>query len=303
MNNRTIKYYLGVDAGGTSCRVRLETVNGQVLGEGNSGPATIRLGGEASAASIMAATRKALVAGGLDETILSDTLACVGIASSEIPGSKEDLTENLQPFGLVSPIVISDAHTACVGAHAGADGGIVIAGTGAIGYGLVGGHIRRVGGHGFPAGDEGSGAFIGLRAVQLALNAADGLIASTDLSDELYSALGGTSVKVADWLATANATHFAALAPIIVKTDTDQSRAILREAAEKIGHLVLGLNRKGVERIALIGGIAGVVKQYLPDAAHSVLVEPIGSPVDGAIEMCRQSAGTSRITMPSSTPK
>ena len=303
MNKRNIKYFLGVDAGGTSCRVRLETPDGEVLGAGKSGPATIRLGGEASTASIMKAVRQALAQTDLNETILQDTLACIGVASSEIPGSKKDLAENLEPFGLTDPIIISDAHTACVGAHAGANGGIVIVGTGSIGYGLKNGDIHRVGGHGFPAGDEGSGAFIGMRAVQLALDAADGLVNRTDLSDRLYGALGGTTVNVAGWLATANATNFAALAPLIIEADTEQSRAILLEAGRKIEQLVLGLNNKGIDRVALVGGLTDAIKAYLSDKAHSVLVEPLGSPVDGAIEMCRQSAGTSRITMPSSTPK
>ena len=303
MNGHSIEYFLGVDAGGTSCRVRLEAINGTVLGIGHAGPATVRLGGEISATNIMTAVREALAETGLDDAILARTLACIGAASTEKPGSAQELVDHLTPYGFQNPQVVSDAHTACVGAHAGQDGGIVIIGTGAIGYGMKNGEVHRVGGHGFPAGDEGSGAFIGLRAVQLALDAADGLITRTNLSDEIYEALGGSRDAVTSWLAAATATEFATLAPMIVGADTDQSNIIMIEAGSKIEQLILGLNQKGSEKIALIGGLADIIQPYLSAKARSLIVEPVGSPVDGAIEMCRQSAGISRMTMPSSTPK
>ena len=46
----------------------------------------------------------------------------------------------------------------CLGAHSGADGAIVVAGTGSVGVGLIGGREIRIAGYGFPVSDEGSGA-------------------------------------------------------------------------------------------------------------------------------------------------
>ena len=71
------------------------------------------------------------------------------------------------PFASVR--FISDGLAACLGAHGGADGAIVVAGTGSIGVGLIGGRELRFGGYGFPISDEGSGADIGLQAIRLAL--------------------------------------------------------------------------------------------------------------------------------------
>mgnify|MGYP000137192834 CR=1 FL=1 len=45
--------YLGVDGGGTRCRARLETADGRVLGQGVSGPASMRFGIQAASASIL----------------------------------------------------------------------------------------------------------------------------------------------------------------------------------------------------------------------------------------------------------
>ena len=49
--------YLGVDGGGTRCRARIEDKHGIVLGEGGSGPATMRLGLDKAWRSILARLR------------------------------------------------------------------------------------------------------------------------------------------------------------------------------------------------------------------------------------------------------
>ncbi|RYZ03388.1 MAG: N-acetylglucosamine kinase, partial [Alphaproteobacteria bacterium] len=67
----TTTFYLGVDGGGTRCRARLETADGEVLGRGLSGPASMRFGFEAARESIMAATRQALTEAGLGEDALA----------------------------------------------------------------------------------------------------------------------------------------------------------------------------------------------------------------------------------------
>ena len=47
--------------------------------------------------------------------------------------------------------------TACIGAHAGADGGLVIAGTGSAAIARVRGKETIIGGRGFALGDDGVG--------------------------------------------------------------------------------------------------------------------------------------------------
>lgn len=279
---------MGVDAGGSTCRVRIETVDGTVVGSGKSGPATLRLGGIAAAASIAEATKQAVEAAGLPAETISTLKVCVGIASSERPGSIDELKAALAPHGLQDVIAVSDAHIACVGAHKGEDGGIIIIGTGSIGYGLVGGNVRRVGGHGFPASDEGSGAFIGLHAARLALSAADGLIAPSDFTDKVYGAMGGSVEEVAHWLARAHATDYAALAPFVVDSSCPQSEQLLTLAGSHIGQFVMGLVSKGIDKIALIGGLAPIIEVHLPLDAQSHIVDAQAGPIDGALLMLRQ---------------
>ncbi|MBO6504939.1 MAG: hypothetical protein JJ850_16905 [Kordiimonadaceae bacterium] len=278
---------MGVDAGGSTCRVRIETAGGRIVGNGRSGPATLRLGGIAAAASIAEATRQAVQEAGLPAEAISELRVCIGIASSERPGSIDELKTALLPHGIKDVVAVSDAHIACVGAHKGADGGIIIIGTGSIGYGLAGGQVRRVGGHGFPTSDEGSGAFIGLHAARLALAAADGLIPATSFTDAVYASMGGSVADVAHWLARAHATDYAALAPIVVNDGGPQAEQLLQLAGSHIGQFAMGLVGKGVEKIALIGGLAPLIETHLPLDAKAHIVDAQAGPIDGALLMLR----------------
>ena len=75
-----------------------------------------------------------------------------------------------------TPSITTDAHAACVGAHRGRDGGVIIVGTGSIGWAKLNGRHYRVGGWGLPVSDEGSGAWLGREALRRVLWAHDGRV-------------------------------------------------------------------------------------------------------------------------------
>ncbi|MCA0420318.1 MAG: N-acetylglucosamine kinase, partial [Proteobacteria bacterium] len=154
--------YLGVDGGGTGCRCRLETAQGEVLGSGIAGPASLRLGLDTSLAAVMLAARGAIAEAGLTEADFARIHAGICLAGIGRKGMQEALAAWKTPFA--ETVFESDGLAACLGAHAGEDGGIVIIGTGSIGLARVNGEEVRIGGYGFPIGDEGSGADLGLAA-------------------------------------------------------------------------------------------------------------------------------------------
>jgi glucosamine kinase len=85
------------------------------------------------------------------------------------------------------------AVTAGIGAHGGADGGRVLAGTGLVGLTRVRGRETVVGGRGFLLGDDGSAARIGAVALRATIRAHDGLQQMTGLS-----LVGGALPKAAE---------------------------------------------------------------------------------------------------------
>ncbi len=56
----------------------------------------------------------------------------MGLAGSEVEGAYQEFLTTPHHFKTLQ--VSSDAHTACLGAHAGEDGGIIIIGTGVVGF-------------------------------------------------------------------------------------------------------------------------------------------------------------------------
>ena len=178
--------YLGVDGGGSRCRARLEDERGAVLGEGLSGPATTRLGVDKAWRSIMRACTAAAEHAALERADFARMHAGIALAGLGRRGAEAALNEIAHPFASVR--FISDGLAACLGAHGGANGAIVVAGTGSIGVGLINGHELRFGGYGFPISDEGSGADIGLQVIRRALRAADGRGETSPLLQEVLGA-------------------------------------------------------------------------------------------------------------------
>jgi glucosamine kinase len=280
--------FLGVDGGGTGCRARVETALGETLGQGFAGPASTRFGIEAAWASIMQAADAAIAEASLAAGEAAAIRAGVGIAGLGRKGALEALTALPHPFASIA--FVNDGLAACLGAHSGQDGAIVIAGTGSIGIGRAGGRNLRVGGYGFPISDEGSGADLGLQAVRQALRGHDGRIERTALMHEVMQRFGGNPAEAVAWMDRATATDYASLAPLVMR-HADQGdaagRRIVQDAAEQIDGLVRALFDQGAPRVALLGGLSSALEPWLAPDVRRRLKPADGDAVAGAIILAR----------------
>lgn len=106
---------------------------------------------------------------------------------------------------LLDPVpqrLVNDVDAAHLGAFAGGPGILILAGTGSMAWARdATGASSRVGGWGEGFGDEGSGYWIGLRAVQLASQHLDGRTNAPDLVDSLFAGLGLDRTQPHDSLA------------------------------------------------------------------------------------------------------
>jgi glucosamine kinase len=289
------RFFLGIDGGGTGCRARIEDEAGVVLGQGLSGPATTRLGIPEAWASIKRAFDAAIEEAALDPGEVGRIYAGVGLAGIGRKGALDALRATDHPFASIA--FTSDGMGACLGAHGGRDGAIVIAGTGSIGLGFVDGRDLRVGGYGFPISDEGSGAYLGLKAVQLALRAQDGRYEKTALLGEIMHRFQDDPVEAVAWMDRSSATDYAALAPMVLRhADQGDSagRRIVQAAAVHIDTLIRRLFDLGAPRLSLLGGLASPLEPWLsPDVRRRL--KPIdGDAVSGAIILARQQSACGR---------
>jgi glucosamine kinase len=281
--------FVGVDGGGTGCRARIEDAKGSLLGTGIAGPATLRLGVDRALSEVEKASRVALEEAGLGPDMLNSVHAAVGLAGIGRKGLLEELEQRPHPFRSV--IYAHDATIACIGAHGARDGGIVIVGTGSVGYAVVDGREVRVGGYGFPISDEGSGADLGLHSIRQALRAYDERAVGTSLTRDVMMRFRNDPFEAVAWMDRATATDYATFAPLVMRhADAGDpiARRIVREAAEQIDDLVRRLSECGAPRVALLGGLASSMQPWLAPDVQRRLVPVEGDAVDGALHLARR---------------
>ncbi|MGW0070410.1 N-acetylglucosamine kinase [Streptosporangium sandarakinum] len=171
---------IGVDGGGTSTRCVVATVSGEVAGRGYGGGSNIL-----SSADPGGSLRGALLAAlaGLDPGEV--TAGVFGLAGGDSARERTEAVaaEAWRAAGLAGrPSVVSDTLPAFAGATAEASGAVLIAGTGAVAARIDDRRVTgRADGYGWLLGDEGSGTWIGRRAVRAVLASVDGRAAPTAL--------------------------------------------------------------------------------------------------------------------------
>lgn len=173
---------IGIDGGGTGTRCVVATRTGQVAGRGRGGAANA-----ISAADPVGSLRSALegaLTGIAPDRVAGGVFALAGAASA--PERADALAaEAWRACGLSGrPVVVPDILAAFAGATEAPSGTVLIAGTGAIAA-RIGARaiVARADGYGWILGDEGSGVWIGRRAVQALLAALDGRGGPTALLD------------------------------------------------------------------------------------------------------------------------
>ena len=282
-------YFLGIDGGGSKCRARIRDGHGALLAEALGGSSNIYQNFDGALANILAASREAAAKAGIRTEDIHAGLGLAGIVTSV---GAERITQAGLPFASVT--ADNDAYAACIGAFSGKDGGMVIAGTGSIGYALVGGERHMVGGWGFQLGDHGSGAWVGHHAVRRAALAMDGLLQPTNLIEEILKRVGRTRQEVSRWSETATPRDYAAFAPLVFemasRADVQGMTIVIEGAAaiSKLGHALLA---RGAKRLCLLGGLSYVYPPYLDADVRAALVVPEADAIDGAIMMARRSQG------------
>jgi glucosamine kinase len=281
-------YFLGIDAGGSTSRARLTDEAGAIIGQGTAGPANTRIGIKKVFSTIQDAYNQAIDEAKLDDDAVASIHAGMGVAGINRAGAKEAL--QAQPFPFRSIVITTDSIIANLGAHGGQDGGVVIVGTGSIAIGCSAGQDIRIGGFGFPVSDEGSGAYIGLQAIRKTLRASDGRIEHSGLTRDLLRRFDHQIYTIVGWMDNANATDYAALAPLVLQAANAGDRhghTIISHSAHHIEMMVRGLYNANISRCALLGGLSGPILPWLSPDVRAMLVKPKGDALDGALQLAR----------------
>ena len=171
-----MRYYLGIDGGGTKTAAAILDEERREVGRGYGGPCNIAtVENVALRESVLGAVDSALAAAGLPrETRFAG--ACAGVAGYTAKKRRAEFQRMFaESVAAESHRVEPDYVIAYWGATEGEPGIIVIAGTGSAAFGRnANGESMRVDGRGFLLGDRGSGFDIGAQSLSLALRRLDG---------------------------------------------------------------------------------------------------------------------------------
>jgi N-acetylmuramic acid 6-phosphate etherase len=190
MKNREasdLTYVIGVDGGGSKTLALVANTEGRILGEGSAGPSNPHSHGAAGAfKSIETAICSAQAAAGLSSAPFA---ACLGLAGADSPEEIALVSAWwAECFPGVRLQIVNDAWLVLAAGTPTGIGVAIISGTGSISVARgPDGRTARAGGWGHLFGDEGSGYAIGLEALRIVSQAADGRHQATLLTEFLLS--------------------------------------------------------------------------------------------------------------------
>ena len=285
----TKTYYIGIDGGGTKTKFDLFDSDKNSIASITMPTIHPAQTSFKEVVSVLTDAKEKLLANIND----SDYVLKVGAGLGGY-GINADYRKKLEDeFGAVFDEfkLYSDAYAAMLGALAGEDGILMIAGTGSIALAKVGDETFRCGGFGYRYGDEGSAYSIGKALISRALKEADGRLDKSVISDIVEDYFDNISFNM---IATSDFSRdkIAGLAAAASKyLDISESvRDIFFAAANEISlHIkAIGKNFEGLKKIkaGYIGGvfkseyIIKCIKEMNPDIE---LVAPIYPPEKGSI--------------------
>ena len=297
---------VGIDGGGSGTRARLQDLQGRTLGEGSAGPSGLGQGVGQAWRHVEQAIAAAFAVGGVPAPARNRIALGLGLAGASVAGQRAAFLA-ADP-GYAACVLDTDAVTQLIGAHGGRAGLVVAAGTGSVAAArYADGRVRLAGGWGFPVGDEGSGAWLGLRAMQQAQAVLDCRAAAGVLSTTILAATGPEPGAVQAWCAQAGQNAYAQLAPLVFDAAAlgdAAAEALLQQAAEQLALLVPALQggEQGPEPLPVVmrGSVGESLAPRWPAALRARLVQPQGDSADGALRLLRaawlhEAAGTAGV--------
>jgi len=282
--------FLGIDGGGSKCKAIVMNKDNEILGTGISGPGNPLHGFEQATNSITESAKLALEDAGMSDVPLSDLVAGVGLAGVNLPVLFDKMAEWQHPFKQI--FLATDLLIACLGAHQGNDGAVMISGTGSCGFSCIDDEEFIIGAHGFPHGDKGSGAWFGLQAAKQVLLSLDGVVAPSIMNDVLLAKLNcKDDTELVEAIAGKVATYYAQLANLVFDAAEQGDKialGIVEEGAEYINSIARTLLAKQPPRISMIGGLTPRLKPWLAKEIQAQLAEPLSPPEVGAVLFARK---------------
>ena len=288
MANQSTYFLVGVDGGGTGCRVAIASMAGERLGEAIGGPANYTTDPDLAIRSVRAAIEVAADNAGLESIWVEQSTAHLGLAGIMSP-EDASIVKSAMPFSRTA--VSDDRATSVAGALGDRDGMLAALGTGTIVAGQKNGSTRFFGGWGHQLADQASGGWLGRRALRRTMLAFDGLTTPSSLTHALLAQFNDSPTEMIAFANKAGPGDFASLARIVIEAaqgGDDTGQSLMRDGANYLCRCIEELNLGEDAVLCLAGGVGPHYAPYLPKAYRDRIRPAYGTAVDGALALARQ---------------
>jgi glucosamine kinase len=278
-------FAIGIDGGGTSCRAAVADGTGSILGTGKAGAANIMSDPEGALANIVESAKAAFQGAGLPVSEIDKASVVLGVAGANVGPYRARIQASL-PFARSR--VVTDSLIALQGALGDGDGVVGAFGTGSVYSARRDGKITEIGGWGFVVGDQASGARLGRDLLEAALLAHDGVYPATPVTTLVMAEFGNDPQKVVEFAHTSKPKDFARYAPLVfghAERNDAVALTIVQKAVRDIDDTIQSLLWPECRAICLLGGLAGAYRSRLATSHQTLMAEPKGDALQGAVTL------------------
>jgi N-acetylglucosamine kinase-like BadF-type ATPase len=270
-------FVLGIDAGGSKTVCLLADGDGEVRRSARGPGANLAVLGELEVEKVLYELMEQVLT---DERSGPAAAICLGIAGVDRAEDAAVIRGILRRIGQKAPVlVVNDALIALEAGAGDGPGIVIIAGTGSICYGRnEKGQAARAGGWGYILADEGSGWWIGQRAIMAVMRQFDGRGPATSLTPRVLEHFGVAEPFQLVYEVYYRDTRRRLIASLgeAVRASADEGDPVAREIiAGAAAELIVGV-RSVAERLQMRGAqfplvLAGSIFRLLPALKAAVI--------------------------------
>ncbi|MCF6327493.1 MAG: N-acetylglucosamine kinase [Devosiaceae bacterium] len=274
-----------VDGGGSTCRVNVCDLSGNVLGHASAKSANIATDFDGALSNIVMASKLAYNSAGFSADRTPRDMAYLGLAGAGLPGAAKRMEDALE---FARTTVTSDREIAVQGALGNDNGSVAHIGTGSFFVARLGNNIRNVGGWGFQLGDDGGGAILGRQLLRSTILAHDGIIAHSPLTRSILKRFCGSPLGLLDFVQSATPMDYGSFSPQLIEAFHDEdpiAREIVNCALSALIHTLDNIEVKSTGALYMMGGLGSFYQKLLSADYQSLCKTPKGDALSGGFEL------------------